>query len=301
MPFDFAHITSISFGVCLDTEEGESYRLVPADGDVQTALKEMMEATRAALMKEGTALQEFSPAEKYGAQERLRVGLDSDLVAKHRAIFETANLPTDTHGLANPKALVSYFAIFHDQHGQKLMAFRRAAQFKGVIKKHLVAFVNDSLRLMPDSLFKLDTDFDFLIFDQQILIWRPSGFLFTADMDEHVAACAMVNVDSISESVACVDFTALRDFVANHKMGMRLVAAIKGRNDLTAITLKCLKSECKVGGVKVVLKQGKLLPAEGSEMAFLMLLDRRRYTVTLIPNSPETYEAPSRHAAQRSE
>jgi hypothetical protein len=301
MPFDFAHITSTNFGVCLDTDAGESYRLVPADVDVQAALREMLETTRAALTKEGTQIDEFSPAEKYGSNERLRVALNSDLVAKHRAIFAAENLPTDTHGLENPGALVSYFAVFHDNNQQKLMAFRRAAQFKGVVKKHLVTFVNDSLRLVPDSLFKLDADFDFLIFDDQILIWRPSGFLFTADMDEHVAACAAANVDHISQNVSCVDFTGLRAFVSTHKMGMRLVAAIKGRNDLLAITRTRLRSECKAAGVKVVLKDGKLLPAEGNEMSFLMLLDRRRYTVTLIPNTPETYEAPSRHSALRAE
>ena len=37
--------------VCLNSEAGESYRLVPADSDVQTALKEMLAATFASLTK----------------------------------------------------------------------------------------------------------------------------------------------------------------------------------------------------------------------------------------------------------
>ena len=82
---------------------------------------------------------------------------------------------------------------------------------------------------------------------------------------------------------------------------MRLVAAIKSRADLTSISKKHLSSECKKSGIKVTQKDGKLLPAEGSEMAFLNMLDRRRYTVTLISKTPETYEAPSRHSAKRAE
>lgn len=34
--------------------------------------------------------------------------------------------------------------------------------------------------------------------------------------------------------------------------------------------------------------------ASGQEMHFLMLLDRRRYSLLLIEDTPETYEATSR-------
>jgi len=178
------------------------------------------------------------------------------------------------------------------------MGFRRAAQFKGVLKKHLVTFINDALRLVEDNLFKLDTDFDFLIFDDQILIWRPSGFIFTAGMDEHIAAFAAANVAHITGEISCVNFTALGDFVAKYKLAMRLVAAIRSRNDLSSITSQRLKAECKGAGVKLITRNRKLLPEPGSEMGFLMLLDRRRYTVMLVPKQPETYEAASRHLAK---
>jgi len=178
------------------------------------------------------------------------------------------------------------------------MGFRRAAQFKGLLKKHLVTFINDALRLVEDNLFKLDTDFDFLIFDDQILIWRPSGFIFTAGMDEHIAAFAAANVAHITGEISCVNFTALGDFVAKYKLAMRLVAAIRSRNDLSSITSQRLKAECKGAGVKLITRNRKLLPEPGSEMGFLMLLDRRRYTVMLVPKQPETYEAASRHLAK---
>ena len=299
MAFDFSHIQSVEFGVCLFTDAGESYRLVPCDQGVQKALKEMLAQTMAALNQDGTEIAEFSPAEKYGANERLRVPLESELVQKHREVFATENLHTDTHGLDEPSALASYFAVFRDKFGNKLMAFRRAAQFKGVVKKHLVTFINDALRLVPDSLFKLDTDFDFLIFDSQILVWRPSGFIFTADMDAHIAACAAGNVDRISQDVTCVDFTGLRGFVSQHKLAMRLVAAIRSRDDLMKISLKLLKNSCKANNVEFVTRNGKLVPSEGSEMDFLLLLDRRLYTLELIDKKPETYQASSRHLAQR--
>lgn len=299
MAFDFDHIQSVEFGVCLDTGEGEAYRRVPCDQGVQDALKEMLVETIAALTKEGTEIREFSPAEKYGGNERLKVPINSDLVQKHRDVFATGDFDTDTHGLDDPRALISYFAIFRDRHGKKAMGFRRAAQFKGVVKKHLVTFINDALQLVPDKLFKLDSDFDFVIFEDQILVWRPSGFIFTADMDEHIAACAAANVDRISADVTCVDFTGLRDFVSKHKLAMRLVAAIKSRDDLMKISLKRLKTSCLANNVEFTAKNGRLIPNEGSEMDFLLLLDRRHYTLELIEMQPETYQASSRHLARQ--
>jgi len=301
MPFNFDNIQSVEFGVCLDSEAEESYRIVPADQSVQTALKEMLQVTLSQVFQEDTAIADFSPAEKYSSTERLKLSLDSDLVTKHKAVFESENLVTDTHGLADPSRLISYFAVFRDNSGSKLMGFRRAAQFKGVVKKNLITLLNDTLKIVADHLFKLDTDFDFLIYDDQILIWRPSGFIFTAGMDEHIAACAAANVDQVSQSVTFVDFSRLKDFVSEHKLSMRLIAAIRSRDDLADISKRRLKAECKEAGLKISEAKGMLSPQEGSEYGFLMLLDRRRYTVTLIEKKPETYEAPSRHAATRAE
>src|SRR5207253_4835200 len=150
----------------------------------------------------------------YTGNERLSVSLESDLVEKHREIFVAENLATDTDALNEPADLVSYFAICRDSANAKLMAFKRATQFKGVIKKHLITIIDDSLHIVPDQLFKLDNDFDFLIFDAQILIWHPIGFIFTTDMDAQIAECAATNVDSIAEDITCVDFTGLKTFVS---------------------------------------------------------------------------------------
>lgn len=295
--FDPNHIKHVEFGVCLDADEGEVYRLVPCVADVQAALKEMLAETLRELGNGKGMLHEFSPAEKYAANECLRLDLQSDLASKHRAVFEAGNLDTDVNALSESSRLVSYFARFWDNKNRKLMALRRAAQFKGVLKKRLITFSDDALRIVPDDVFKLDTDFDFLIADGQILIWRPSGFVFTADVDGQIAACAVTNVAHIEKTITCVDFTGLKQFVSTHKRAMRLVAAIKSRRDLSAINPKLLRAECKEGRIPITQKDGKLFPEPGHELAFLMLLDRRRYTVTLIQGQPETYEAASRHLA----
>ena len=301
MSFNSSSIRSVEFGVCLDVDNGERYCIVPSDKSVQDALKEMFVSTIDEIRKGGNVLERFSPSEKYGSNERLFLPLDSDLALKYREVFATANFAIDTHGLNEPSRLICYFAIFRDGTGGKAIAFRRAAQFKGVVEKNFVTFMNDTLKMMPDRLFKLDQDYDFLIMDQKIYIWRPSGFIFTAGMDEQIAACAMKSVEFVAKEIRCVNFDRLKEYVSKHKMAMRLIAAIRSRDDLADISKKHLKSECKEAGLKVYEENGVLFPEEGNEFGFLMLLDRRRYTVTLIDKKPETYEAPSRHIAQRAE
>jgi hypothetical protein len=301
MPFNCQQIQAVEFGVCLDTDEGESYRLMPCVAEVQEVLKEMLAATWGAIFDADGEIQEFSPAEKYAPTERVWAALASDLVTKHRDVYEAENLPIDTGALDHVNQIVSYFGNFRDAGGNKLMAIRRAAQFKGVLHKKLIRFSDDALRIIKDNVFKLDTDFDYFICDGKVYILRPSAFIFTSEMDNQLAACAMANVERIAEDITCVDFDGLKKFVSGHKLAMRLVAAIRSRNDLTAISTRRLNAECKDSGIKVVQKDGKLTPAEGSEMGFLMLLDRRRYTLTLIDKQPETYEAPSRHTAPRAD
>ena len=108
-------------------------------------------------------------------------------------------------------------------------------------------------------------------------------------MDEQIAACAAANVDSIAEDITCVDFTGLKSICLQAQTGHAFGGGIKESERSVSVSKTRLRAECRDSGVKVIQKDGKLSPAEGSEMGFLMLLDRRRYTVTLIEKQPETY------------
>lgn len=294
--FDCTNITSVEFGVGFDTEGGEAFRLIPIAEEVQDVLKEMLCVTQDSISN--GPMDDFSPAEKYAATERLRLTLDSDMATKHRQAYEAENLVIDTYALQNPHDIIGYFGIFRDHQGHKLMAFRRATHFKGILRKKLIHFMDDAIRILPDTVFKLDQDFDFLIYDNQIYIWHPSGFEFSADIENYVATCALENVTSVSNRISFINFDRMKDYIKNHKRAMRLVAAIRSRGDLEEVSLDMLKELCATSKVTLEESDGTLWPAEGHELPFLMVLDRRRYTVMLIEDKPETYEAPSRKLAE---
>jgi hypothetical protein len=300
MSFNFAAIKSIEFGVCLDSEGGEIYRQIPVDAEVQEALKEILDTTREALGLKDGELEAFEPAQKYSATERLVAKLDSPFMKKIKAIYLAENLQVDAQSMKETDSLVFYFAVFQDSKGEKLLAVRRATQFKGVLKarNRLISLIYDTLQLVGDDVFKLDNDFDYLVFDGQVCIYRPSGFEYTAGIENEIAAKALEMTGEVAKSISCVDFTDLTKYVSKHRRAARLIASLRARDDLHLTSAVKLKKGCKQNGIEFTTSKGKIIPADGYELAFLELLDRRRYNVSLIEEQDEFYVAGSRHQAK---
>jgi len=296
---DLAHFRTTEFGVCLDAAANDANVLVPVDAGVQEALREMAIATaeRIGCFARNAALPTYEPAEKYAATEALKCPIDDDFEASAPvALFRTTNLPTSQAALEDPAAIAFYFARFRDHQGRQLIAIKRAGQFKGMLKAkgRLIRWLDDTMQVVEDDVFKLDPDFDYLVTDNEMYILRPSAFEFTVELDATILAKAKENAESLHATVTFIDFAGIAEYVGAHKRAARLVAALKKRIDLSDTDQRLLKKECKATGVTLESRNGRIAPAEGYEYEFLMLLDRRRYAVTLIPDAPETYEAASR-------
>lgn len=294
MAFNFNKIDSVEFGICKDETEEESYFIVPIDSSVQNALKEMLIQTMDKLNANGEALDLFDLADKYSTNERLFIPLDSDYVLKHFHVYQSENLSTNVKALSEPQKLICYFGIFHDDEGNKLMAFRQASYFKGQVKKQLIAICDDSLRMVPDQVFKLDHDFDFLIYDNQVFIWRPSGFFFLSELDEQIHVSSIKNLQGLSQKLPFINFDTFQEIIPTRKRAMKLIASLANREDLKDISLEKLKKLCLDGNIIYTFEGDKIIIEKGNEMAFLMLLDRRVYKIDLIENKLEIYQASSR-------
>ena len=293
MPFNFNKVETTEFGVCVDEIE-ESYYIVPSDLRVQNALKEMLIQTMDRLNINGEALDIFDPADKYATNERLVISLDSEYVLKHCRVYKSDNLRTNSKALNEPQKLICYFGIFHDDEGNKLLAFRKASYFKGEVKKQLVAIFDDSLTMVSDRVFKLDHDFDFVVFDNQVYIWRPSGFVFISGLDEQISASSIKNLQGLSQEIPFINFDTFQEFISTHKRAMRLVASLASRSDLKDISLAKLEKMCSDGNISYSFDSNVITIEKGHEMTFLMLLDRRLYKIDLIEDKPEIYLAASR-------
>jgi len=288
-------VNSVEFGVCYDIGDDEEYYLVPTDANVKDALQEMFLSSREQLLAQNEEIRVYQPSEKYGSIERVKISLDDTILVKVKRLYDAENIPT-LSGAIEVNRLAFYFCIFHDSQNNKLLAVRRATYFKGVIKKQLLSFVDDALRIFADNVFKLDKDFDFLVCDEVVYISRPTNFVYIASLDSVIKSQAVESVEHISEELDFVDFSTLSGYVSERTRAARLIAAIRSRNNISGISQAKLESYCSKMNLNLIRENGRIRPEEGSEMDFLKLLDRRLYYVSLIDGVDENYEAEARRS-----
>ena len=295
LEFDLGNVSVIEFGVGRSDGDSRSFVRVPVDSGVQAALRAMALETWDAMQKGEDGPAKYSPSEKHGSREYLYVPLGDDLAVSVRELHEAVNLDINAGALLNPAEIFSYFAHLTDDARRRLTALRRATQFKGVVKSknRLVSVLDDTLRIIEDTVFKLDNDFDLLIDDANVHILRPSGFESAGRLNEAVLHAVPENIEAIQQDVPFVDFNGIKTYASKHPRAARYVASIRTQ-ETRRIDKSSLLILCRRTGVDVNESNGHLSITAGHEMGFLEVLDRRRYEVTLVKEEPEKYRAGSR-------
>lgn len=298
LAFDFNNVTFIEFGVGRDDGNGQTFVAVPVDDKVQTALHDMTQATWQAMQKDEDGPTKYEASDKHGSVEYLYLPLTDDMAAGVRDLHQAANLPIDAAALTAPTDVFCYFARLTDDKQRKLTALRRASQFKGIVKNkgRLIRLLDDTLEIVEDTIFKLDSDFDLLIDAKNVHILRPSGFEFAGKLQQAILNAVPGNVAAIKAELTFIEFGGIEQYAAKHPRAARYLASIRGQEEMKNIDKTALKKLCKRTGVEVSESKGKVIIAEGYELAFLQVLDRRRYQLELVKDKPEKFVAASRKA-----
>lgn len=297
LDFDLDNVTVTEFGVGRDSGNGQTFVAVPVDKNVQGALREMVQATWDAMQRDEDGPSKYEPSEKHGGTEYLYLPINDEMGASVRGLHEAANLDIDANALTGePSDVFCYFARLTDNQNRCLTALRRASQFKGVLKNknRLVRMMDDTLQIIEDTVFKLDNDFDLLVDSANVHILRPSGFEFAGKLQEAILAAVPQNVVAIKKELNFVVFDGIQKYAGKHPRAARYLASILANGETKNIDKALLKKLCKQTGVTVTESKGNVTIADGHEMAFLEVLDRRRYEVSLVKEKSEQYRAASR-------
>lgn len=299
MHFDFHSIQHCEFGVGRDSAGGaQEFLSVPAKADVQDALREMSERTWKSMNANDQNPPNYNPAEKHGSTEHLILPLPDQHAVSMRTLHEAVNLPIDAQALQDINPMFCYFARFRDGQGRRLTALRRSTQFKGVVSPRawLVRQFDDELVLVEDRVFKLDADFDLLIDDSHVHIWRPSGFEFAGRLQEAIKAAVPGNIAVLRQSMAIVQWDIVEAYAMDHPRAARYLASIRQFQNLDQITEQNLSAACAATNVQIATDNGVATFDPSQVMGFLEVLDRRRYQIELAQGQPEKFRAPSRMA-----
>lgn len=286
---------NIEFGICTIIEGQQEFVRIPIDDSVRAILYEMhSEFYNAYLRIEGEP-EQYQPSEKYGTTEKLIIPLNNENLASLQALYNLINIPIANVAIGEiANSIIYYFAIFRHQNGSKQISVKRPSTFKGLLRKKLIHFIDDTLQVLPDNVFKLDNDFDFVIHADLINILHPTGFNFIADIDEEILRSAACTTRQLNARILFINFNYLAEFVSHSKTAAKLVASIKSRNDLERTSQVKLLEKCASIGVTVSLVNGQIMPVENDIVRFLEILDRRGYDFDITDDQPEIYLASSR-------
>jgi len=287
---------NIEFGICTIISGQQATVRIPIDNSVRNIVYEMYEEFyNTYLGIEGDA-EQYQPSEKYAPTEKLTITLDNEHLTSLRELYNQNNIPIANIALGKiASSITYYFAIFRNKNGEKQIAIKRPSQFKGLLRKKLIQFIDDTLQVLPDNVFKLDNDFDFIIHQNNIDILHPTGFSFIANIEEEILRSASDATRHLAARISFINFNYLADFIGHSKTAAKLIASIKSREDLERTSQDKLLQKCTRIGVTVREENGQLIPDEAHIVRFLEILDRRGYDFDILDDdTPEIYVAASR-------
>ncbi|MDO9035795.1 MAG: DUF4868 domain-containing protein [Methanoregula sp.] len=300
MPENELKITKkdIEFGICLKNGTNNQYYLIPTDAHFKELLFHMLTKTYTTWKETAETATVYNPAEKYPPVGRLSLPLDDPMVEKIKQFYDLKNITTDSTKIKNIANLSAYFCIYRTEEGKKIIAVRRAFQFKVASHQKYIFLTDDTLKCVDTKLFKIDNDFDFIITEDEIYIFRITGFEYFAHLEEVILEKARENTIRLGEKLTYINIDRLKTYTSKHPRAARLIASIVARDGLEQTDEKHLRSQCKDKAVEIETIDGKLSPLKANENKFLHVLDRRRYTIRLVKHKKEIYEAGSRDQVQ---
>jgi hypothetical protein len=294
LAFNLESVHTTEFGVGRYVDDAEAFLLVPVDANVQDVLREMATATWEAMQNNTEDPEEYQPSEKHGGQQYVYLEAASPFAGPLQNLHTANNLPTDADALSEPSLLFLYFARFVDARHRRLTAVRRATQFKGVLRARLLRFIDDTLQLLQENTFRLDSDFDLLIDSSYVHILRPSGFEIIGGLQEAIRSAVPANIAQIKADMPFVNFDGIQSYAERHTRAARHLASIRSQQETLNISPTLLRNVCKTQKIGFTTNKGVITVDAGQEMDFLDVLDRRRYELELVAGSQELYKAASR-------
>ena len=300
LDFDLHDVRHTQFGVGRDDSDGQGFSTVAVDRSIQSALRDMANATVDSLERIEDGPTKYEPSERYGSTAHLYLPIEDDMVETFRQLHEAANPIHDGNALRDTARMFCYFARFIDVAGRSLTAVRRSSQFKSLGKSRLMQLLpSDTLTLVDNPMFKLDNDFDLLVDSERVHILRPSGFEFTGRLREAVLEAVPGNVAEISPALPFVDFGPIEQYASKRPRAARYLASIRTQGWTKGIDKIALERLCNATGVDFSEADGQLSVSDDHVLGFLEVLDRRRYEIELVPAAPERFRAPSRQKLGR--
>lgn len=283
----------VEFGIGRRLADDVDLRAVPIDARAKDELQDIARL-RLEQMSKVENPREYEVANDYPEGVYLILRADSPLALPLVDIHQAVNLPTDPNELADVGSVFCYFTYYTDEQGRRLTGVRRANQFKGLQKRRIVHFWGNELRYVDEGIFEINNDFDVLIDSNFVHIINPKGFKVLAQIQQAILDAVPQNISVIQQQMPYLNWSSVEIYAADHPRAAGLLASIRTGNLAANVDKDSLIDWCKRTGVLVSEFNGTIRVPSDQVLGLLEVLDRRRYEVPLVPQSPEAFKATNR-------
>ena len=301
MNFDFEHMEARGFGVATRVRGEVSFFNIQTGNDVLEELEEMAKTTWKQMLEVDGVPIAYDPSEAYPAKQHLTIGLGEEPADLFWDLQQTVDLnPGGREILDNPRTIFCYFARFIDANGRSLVAMRRSSTFKGAVTRqargvpHRLMIWRNGLMLIEGNVFRLDSQFDLLIDNQEVRILHAAGFEQIGGLRTLIQDAAIENVQHMQAQLPFVagDFD---DPEWQVPVGIARKLAALRQVRLEGLTVDSLRRQCEIKNVPFNERPDGALGFERADVGDLLdVLTRHIFVDELIPGEPEVYRAPSR-------
>ncbi|MBI1658957.1 MAG: DUF4868 domain-containing protein [Thaumarchaeota archaeon] len=292
LDFDVENVQTTEFGVGKNGDGSRIFENVPVDRKIKDELFKYARTTLNIMQNQDETPQEYDPSDETASTKYVYLPLSNDMAGVFRELQNAENL-RKIFNLSDTPDIFCYFARFTDSNNRRLTAVRKTFQFRSLGKGFSV-WIDGTLKLMSNPIFKLDTVFDLFIDSKLVHILHPKSFESVGELKKFVLNSVEKNTEIIQNYLPFVDLEPVKDYAAEHIRTARYLASIRARSWAKNIDKDELKSACVSNNVKISESEGMLDVSEDIS-GFLEILDRRRYSIGLVANMPEQFRAASRH------
>ena len=290
--FDCNKIENVEFFVRVKVGKTFCFNKVAVDGDVKDSLKQMLSDT---LYSFGVSMNAYQVSETHSATSRYVADLLDPLFVNIKDYIDEGFTAINSDAIQQYGNLPFYKAVFHSENGTEIIAIRSASYFRSILKhkNRLIRVMDDTLRKVNDNIFKLDHDFDFLVFENRIYIKNTNSFEAIANLKEIIREEAVAKLDAIQEQMDFVDFSGLAEKAAKSSRIARLIISVAHQEGLSSLTKDKVLQLTEENNV-MVDDDGIIKIVDGFEKDFLEVLDKRRYSVAFVDGQKELFRAQTR-------
>lgn len=295
LDFDLDNVTLTEFGVGRGNRKAPTFLDVRVEAKVQATLLELVKLIWDEMQSDSGEPLTFDPSELYPHKKYVFVGRTEYEDSFFSELHLATGIVIGSNIIEDPHKNFCYYTRLKDKQNRYLTALRGTSQFKGSLSQRskLVRLVADTLTIEEDNLFKLENDFDLLIDSEHIHVWKPSAFVSLGNLNQQIRDAVPTNISKIQQKMPYVHMESLNQYASKYLRAAKLLKSVCNQQ-LDDIVREELVKECGQSDVEVSQANGNLVVADGHEIGFLEILNRQRYSVSLVPGSRERYRATSR-------